>query len=88
MASPAEKLAAIELQLKDKISDIKGLQAECREKERSWFIGLPFSWARASWAASKADLRAAQEELAALREVEKILTSQFSSAGRRSANDE
>ena len=59
MASPAEKPAAIELQLKDKISEIEGLQAECREKERSWFIELPFSWAIASWAASMADLRAA-----------------------------
>ena len=88
MATPAEKLAAIELQLKDKISEIKGLEAECREKERSWSIGLPFSWASRSWAASQAELRAAWEELAALREVEKILISQFSSAGRRSANDE
>lgn len=88
MATPAEKLAAIELQLKDKISKIKGLEAECREKERSWSIGLPFSWAGRSWAASQAELRAAWEELAALREVEKILIIQFSSAGRRSANDE
>ena len=85
MASPAERVAAIELQPKDKISEIKGLQAEGREKERSWFIGLPFSWARASWAASRADLRAAQERM---REVEETLTSQFSSAGRSSANDE
>lgn len=87
MTSPADKLAATERELEDKISEIKRLQAECLKKERSWFIILPFSWARTSWDASKADLRAAQEELAALRDIEKILLGQFSSAGKRSASD-
>ena len=89
MASPAIVLTATESELKDQVAKVKTLEEECKAERKRWLDAESEgqeSKAKASWNAVERQLKAAQEELAALRDENKILLGQLSAPGRRSAN--
>ena len=90
MASPPVLLSAVAIELRDQVAKVKRLEDEGREKEKSWLNAeseRQENKAKASWDAAREQLKAAQEELAALRREREILLGQQITPGEISADN-
>ena len=79
MACPSVLLSAVGIELRDQVAKVKRLEDEGREEKKRWLDAeseRQENKAKASWDAAREQLKAAQEELAALRRKKEILLGQ------------